>query len=243
MVPVRTTASPDHPNGPCTAGARLLRSLPLLVLLVLLVAGCGDDSSGGESGAGGSSAETAVGAQDAGDDSGGSDAGAGAEPTRAARAAARRFDVLVTEYAPVSARVNFLVTAETLRRDAVESGSGEDVELERTGQVRVELRRMRDVLAAARPNVAGANVSSEPQRQLQQLLLAAIDARRRSLVELDLALDAIATELADSVVDERYEAWDASWNESLRAARAATTLLQDRRARLGLEPALEESIR
>lgn len=215
----------------------------MLLLVALVVVGCGDDMSKGASGSSKSSTELASDEQDAVGDTQGRDAGDDTQPTRAARAAALRFDALVTTYAPVSARVNFLVTAETLRRDAVESGSGEAVELERTGQVRVELRRMRDVLAAARPNVAGANVSSEQQRQLQQLLLAAIDARRRSLVELDLALDAIAAELADSVVDERYDAWDASWNESLRAAREATTMLQDRRAQLGLEPALEESIR
>ncbi len=240
---VRTFASTDHRNDSCTAGARLLRVMPMLLLVALFVVGCGDETSKGASGTSTSSTKLASGEQDAARDAQGRDAGADTQPTRAARAAARRFDALVTTYAPVSARVNFLVTAETLRRDAVESGSGEAVELERTGQVRVELRRMRDVLAAARPNVAGANVSSEQQRQLQRLLLAAIDARLRSLVELDLALDAIAAELADSVVDERYDAWDASWNESLRAAREATTMLQDRRAQLGLEPALEESIR
>lgn len=164
-------------------------------------------------------------------------------PSPAAIAQGRRFDALVAAYAPVSARTNFLVAAETLRRDAVDSGAGADVELERTGAVRVEINRMRGVLRTARPRVAAVPLTSDVQRRVQRHMLDAIDARIRSLAQLDAALDASAAELPDRVVEARFDAWRGSWDASLRAARIATTVMQAARAELGLVPAPEESIR
>lgn len=166
-----------------------------------------------------------------------------AVPSPAAIAQGRRFDALVAAYAPVSARVNFLVAAETLRTDGVESGAGADVELERTGAVRVEVNRMRGILRAARPRVSAVPLTSDVQRRVQRHMLDAIDARIRSLAQLDAALDAVAAELPDRVVEARFDAWRSSWDASLRAARTATTVMQSARADLGLVPAPEESIR
>lgn len=163
-------------------------------------------------------------------------------PARAA-AIRRRLDALVAAYKPVSARINFLVSAETLRKDAVGSGAGEAIELERTGAVRVELRRMRSVLGDARSAIADVQVGSDVQQRIQRLLLQAVDFRLRSLGQLEAALDGLAGEVGDSEIDARFEAWEESWDASLRAAREATTALQDERARVGLDPAPEESFR
>lgn len=164
-------------------------------------------------------------------------------PTPAAIAQGARFDALIAAYAPVSARVNYLVTAETLRRDAVESGAGADVELERTGSVRVEVTRMRRLLRATRPRVVDVQLTSGIQRRVQRHMLDAIDARLRSLDQLDAALDSVAGALPDRTVEQRFRTWRSSWDDSLRAARTATTALQAARAELGLAPAPEESIR
>lgn len=165
-------------------------------------------------------------------------------PTPSAIAAGKRYERLVAAYTPVSVRINFLVAAETLRQDAVDSGAGEDVERERFGAVRVEVVRMREVLRRAAPRVARSPVGDADEQHVQQLMLTAIRARLRALAQLERALDALAS---DRVPDSRAQAlvdlWRSTWDVSLRAAREATTSMQDARARLGLEPALEESIR
>lgn len=218
-------------------------AIPHLVLVLaaaMLAAACG---GAGDSGSGGDDVATTPAASEPVVE--GEDAAAVARPVSRARANAigRRLDALVAAYAPVTARVNFLVSAETLREDAEGSGSGEVVELERTGAVRVELRRMRAVLESARPKVAASAVDGPAQQLVRRRMLAAIDSRARALGELEFALDGLAGEVGDTAVDQRFDAWDLSWNESLRAAREATTALQDERARVGLAPAPEEAIR
>jgi hypothetical protein len=162
---------------------------------------------------------------------------------RVANAVDRRLGLLVAAYSPVSDRINFLVTAETLRSAAVASGAGVEVELERTGSVRVEIGRMRTVLETARPKVDAVRVSGGVQQQLKRRMLRAMDSRMLALDQLETALDGVANRLGDQVVDERFERWRTSWNDSLRAAREATTIMQDERARVGLQPSLEEAIR
>src|SRR5690606_30975831 len=100
-----------------------------------------------------------------------------------------------------------------------------------------------DVLGAARAKVAGVSVRSTAQQQVQQLLLEAIDARSRAMVELIAAIDAQSLGLGDSVIEERTATWRESWDASVRATREATTITQDARAVLGLEPAREEALR
>ena len=215
----------------------LVRAGMIALCVVLVVSGCGGDPR---------PATTTAGSSDAGetDDAPVGDARQPKKVTmRVANAISRRLDALVVAYSPISARINFLVSADTLRTAAVDSSAGVDVELERTGLVRVEIGRMRTVLAAARPKVAGVRASSNVQRRLQRLMLRAIDSRQLALDQLEFALDGVAGKLGDRVVDERFDRWRVSWNESLRAAREATTLLQDERARIGLEPSPEESIR
>lgn len=218
---------------------RPLALLAILLVAMALISGCGRGEEPGRTAPATTASETEV------------EPGASSEPveepdgpTGAALAADARFDALVTAFAPVSVRVNYLVAAETLRIDAVESGAGDAVELERFGAVRVERDRMLDVLRAARPRVATVLVADAEQQHVKELLLGAIDARRRALVQLELALDAQAKEATpDTVVEERVAAWEARWNESLRLTREATTEMQESRARLGLEPGPEEAFR
>jgi len=144
----------------------------------------------------------------------------------------------------VSARVNFVVTAETLRADAASSGAEDELELERAGTVRLEAGRMLRVLAATRPDVASAVVATRDERRVQASMLDAIDARRRAMLGLRRVLDARGADpVIDSRVDELEAVWRADWNESLRATREAMTRLQGARQALGLEPAPEEGIR
>lgn len=216
---------------------------PLNLLSILfaaaLLAGCGDEDRPGDPSGTVTVPDVAVERHEERDP----EEDADVVPGPAAIAQGRRFEALVAAYAPVSARVSFLVTAETLRRDAAESGAGVDVELERTGAVRVEVNRMRGLLRATRPRVADVPLTTDVQRRVQRHMLDAIDARVRSLAQLDAALDAVASELPDRVVEERFEAWRSSWDASLRAARTATTVMQGARAHLGLVPAPEESVR
>ena len=219
------------------------RQLLPIALAGIVLAGCGGSDTGSARDTTAASDESpsaaAEGASDAGDDG---DQAVVVTP-RQAQAVKRRLDAMVAAFAPVSARINFLVTAETLRSDAVDSNAGDDIELERTGLVRLELRRMRDVLDAARPNVASTNVSSEPEQVVRRRLLDAIDARRRAVGLLESALDGLAADVGDSIVEERFAAWSDAWGESVRATREATTAMQDERARVGLDPAPEESLR
>lgn len=219
--------------------ASRFRFLPAILAALPLVSGCGGDEPAADP-SGAVTVPDVVAEQREEEEPAADDE---LVPGPAAIAQGRRFDALLAAYAPVSARVNFLVTAETLRRDAADSGAGEDVELERTGSVRVELNRMRSVLRAARPQVASVPLTSGVQRRVQRHMLDAIDARLRSLAQLDAALDSLVGELPDRVVEQRFEAWRDSWDASLRAARTATTVLQAARADLGLAPAPEEAIR
>ena len=226
--------------------------LSALVLLIAgIVAGCGDDGPAprGES----RDAPAASDGVGEGEAPAGTDEPEGtgepdvadedAPPTRAELAVGAGLDRLAKAYAPVSARINFLVAAETLRADAVDADAGDEIERERAGVVRIEAERMKDVLAAARPKVAAVPVRTQAQQQVQQLLLEAIDVRARAMGELLAAIQAQGRGLGDSIVEERTATWRASWNESLRATREATTITQDARAELGLEPAREEALR
>jgi hypothetical protein len=229
----------------------------LAAALVLLVSaggvGCGSDGSAGDGDArsttSGGAASTSDGATPTTDGEAGAASGdvdevdEDAPPTAAELAAGRGLERLAKAYAPVSARINFLVAAETLRDDAVDGNAGDKIEQERAGVVRIEAERMTDVLAAARPKVAAVPVRTTAQQQVQQLLLEAIDVRSRAMGELLAAIQAQGTGLGDSVVKERFATWNASWDESLRATREATTTTQDARAELGLAPAPEEALR
>jgi hypothetical protein len=213
----------------------------VLVAALLALAGCGaDDSTPGQ---GAPATTTSTTSAPAGDD-GDVDEDEVVSPTPAARAAGARFDALVHEYTPVTNRVNYLVTAETLREDAVASGAGEKVEFERFGAVRIEILRMAKVLRSARPKVAALTVTSPAQRHVQDLMLEAIDSRARALRELERALTALGAEDAPKSETEALEdRWHASWDASLRAAREATPTRQESRAMLALEPAAEDGIR
>ncbi len=221
--------------------ARHIVAIALVLLLALLTAACGDDSatpSEPAAPAGGDAAASSE-PEDQPDDESTDEA----VPTAAQQAAGRGLERLAKAFAPVSARINFLVTAETLRADAVDSNAGDEIERERAGVVRIEIDRMQDVLASARPRVAAVPVSTTAQQQVQQLLLEAIDARSRAMTELVAALNAVGAGMGDRVVEERFSMWEASWDASLRATREATTTVQDARADLGLAPAPEEQLR
>ena len=228
----------------------------LVLLVAILGAGCGDDSTdtGGagrsttaEAPASGTPTDPATAsttdADEDADDEVDPEADEDAAPTPADRAAGRGLDRLAKAFEPVSDRINFLVAAETLRADAVDANAGEAIERERSGVVLIEAERMTDVLADARPRVAAVPVRTVAQQQVQQLLLGAIDIRSRAMGELTLAIKAQRTEQGDSVVKERFATWRASWDESLRATREAMTTTQDARAELGLVPAREEALR
>lgn len=217
----------------------IVRAGAVLLCVGVLVSGCGrgaDDAST----AAGSSADAA--AVDPAEPDARSDDAAVVAP-RVANAIGRRLDALLAAYAPVSARINFLVTAETLREAAVSSRAGTSVELERAGSVRVEIGRMRTVLAAGRSKVLAVQVSSATQQRLKRQLVSVIDSRQRALNQLELALDGVAAQLGDRAIDARFDRWQAAWDSSLRTAREATNLVQDERARIGLEPSPEGSIR
>ncbi len=227
------------------------RARHAVVLLLALLVALASTACGGSSGSrdeGGSTATTGSDTDSDPDapteetpDDDGDDAAA--EPTPVAIAERRVLDRLAAAFAPVSARVNFVVAAETLRADAVDGNAGDDVERERAGLVRIEVDRMRDVLAATRPKVAAVPVRSVAQQRVQQLLLEAIDVRTRAMDELVAALDADGRDLGDSLVEERLELWQRSWQDAYRSTREATTVSQERRAELGLEPAPEEALR
>jgi hypothetical protein len=167
-----------------------------------------------------------------------------AEPGRVALARGHDLDVLVGAYAPVTSRASFLIAAETLRRDAIADEASAETIAERAGAVRLEIRRSAVTLAAARRKVAAQGTPTPTARRLQGLLLAAIGARSRALTELKSLLDADGE---SATTDARRKvlraAWRASWDASVRAARQATTTMQDARASAGLDPGLEDSIR
>lgn len=218
----------------------------LVLLVASLAAGCGGNSSepGGEdTGAAADPRTTTTADEPAGGSDTDDEDDEDAPPTAAELAAGRGLERLATAFEPVSARINFLVAAETLRADAVEGNAGDEIERRRAGVVRIEAERMKDVLAAARPKVAAIPVRTTAQQQVQQLLLEAIDVRSRAIGELRVAIQAQGTGQGDSVVKERFATWRASWDESLRATREATTTTQEARAALGLEPAREEALR
>jgi hypothetical protein len=220
------------------------RSQPLVHVLLLLVAtatfatACGDE--------GPASTDVAKQATTATNSSGDveDDDAAVVTPTRAAQASGRRLDALVATYAPVSARLNYLVAAETLRQDALDADAGKATIDERTGTVALEIRRMRMLLARVRPKLLASAVGSADEQHVQQLMLESIDARSRAVAFLERELAARADErVGDSVVKGLDDQWAGAWDESLRRAREATTSMQELRASLALEPAREEAIR
>ncbi|MEO6867467.1 MAG: hypothetical protein ABI200_05555 [Gaiellales bacterium] len=165
-------------------------------------------------------------------------------PTPEARRAGRSFDRLVSAYAPVTARINFLVTAETLRTAAVSSGLAADVEAERYGAVRLEIKRMHRVLERARPGVAAVKVGDIDQRRVQDLMLEAIRARGLAMQRLEATLDAsVDGDVPDSEAERLATNWKQSWNRSLRTSREAMTTMQESRARQGLALAAEGAVR
>jgi hypothetical protein len=216
----------------------------LAVLSCALVAGCGGGGAGGPSA---SPVPTATDRQDqpepAADGRGEPQVDAQVVPPARVVAIGRRLDALLAAYAPVTARVNYLVSAETLRQDAIDSRAGQVIELERTGAVRLELRRMRALLQRTRPRLLDVQVDDEAQQQVRQSMQRAIDARLRAIEQLELALEGRAAEVGATIVDQHFAAWRDAWGESVRAAREATTAMQVERARVGLEPGPEDSIR
>ncbi|MCW2920976.1 MAG: hypothetical protein JWL76_850 [Thermoleophilia bacterium] len=223
---------------------RNLRAAVFVVLVACVVAACGGDE--GAETTPGSTATTPEGGTATANDGSTEDTRSEDEdlpPTAADVAAGRGLARLAKAFAPVSARINFLVTAETLRADAVEADAGEKVEGERAGRARIEAVRLQGVLAKARPRVAAVPVRTVAQQQVQQLLLEAIDVRTRATNELLGAIRARGSGLGDSVVKERFATWRASWDESIRATREATTTTQEALAELGLPPAREEALR
>jgi hypothetical protein len=216
----------------------------LAVLSCALVAGCGGGSSGGQASQPvGTAVEPTEQLDPAADGRGEPEVDEAVVPAARAAAIGRRLDALVASYAPVTARVNFLVAVEALRQDAVDSRAGEAIELERTGAVRLELRRMRALLQRTRPRLLDVQVDNEAQQQVRQSMQNAIDARLRAVEQLELALEARATEVGATIVDQHHAAWRDAWGESVRAAREATTAMQVERARVGLESGPEDSIR
>lgn len=158
-------------------------------------------------------------------------------------ASQRRLDALVAAYAPISTRVSFLVSAETLRADAVDSDAGDSVELERAGTVRMEIRRMRSGLRTARPKVLRVEVAGEEQRTVRQHLIDAIVARERALVHLERMLDAEGSASRETMAQSQKSAWKLAWQQSQRSAREALTIIQEQREELGLEPTPEGLVR
>lgn len=235
-----------------------LRRHPIPALLALIavtmLGGCGGGGSGGDDAGGDAAARAARAGEASAEDraaavaeqttrNDGDDVEVAA-PTPAAVASQRRYEALVKAYAPVSSRVDFLVAAETLRQDAVVSGAGEELERERFGAVRLEIERMVPVLRRTRPRVAAAQVATADEQHVQTLLLQVIDSRLRALTELEAALDALGDERTPASADEKLEErWRASWDQSLRDARGATTTMVDAYAQQGLPPAPEDRLR
>lgn len=165
------------------------------------------------------------------------------QQAREAIATGRALEQLATTFAPVSARINFLVAADTLRRDAIETEADEATVRERSGLVRVEVRRMRPLLVTTSSSIRRMPVQQQPVRRVQAVLVAAAAARLRALDRLEAVLDAEGADLSDGEVDELDAEFQLAWGESVRATREATSLVQDIRSRLGLDPAPEEALR
>lgn len=166
-----------------------------------------------------------------------------ASVARAAIATGRRLDDLSAAFAPVSARVNFLVAADTLRRDAIDSEAGAEIERERAGAVRLEVLRMRPILVTARRQLSALVQPQARTKRVQLLLLSAISSRLRALDRLEAVLDAEQRDVSDESVDDLDSAFRTAWDDSLRATREATTSVQEIRSSLGLDPAPEEALR
>jgi len=165
-------------------------------------------------------------------------------PTRQALALGRRLDAIAATYAPVSMRVNYLVAAETLRSDALSGSVTDEVMAERAGAVRVEIQRMRPLVARARAKVAVGIVVTPVERRVRDELITALDQRTRALVLLERVLDSQADpRVGDSQRAFETTAWLDAWGRSIAAARAATTAAQDLRGTAGLDPAPEEALR
>lgn len=201
-------------------------------IVACLLAGCGGSEA--QQRAGGDGSERAA---ERSDD-------AVVAPGPRARRLDRRLNLLISAYAPASARVNFLAAAVILHRDAQQSGAGGAVQAERAGAVTVEARRMLEILMSTRAKVLAQPADDGISRRVQQGMLAALDARIRASRQLEASVAAdLDPALGDTERERRAQLWRASWDASLRSAREATTAMQNARARLGLEPAPEESIR
>lgn len=223
-----------------------LRHLFLVALLcsVLLVAGCGGDDSTPSTPTSTDTPATTTVEPDVDPESEDDAASDEPVPTRMQIGMGRRLDALVLAYRPVTLRMNYLVAAVQLRDDAVDGDASKAVVTERSGAVRVELRRLESVLTAARLQVARRSVATGPDRQLQRLLLAGIDARARAVRELERSLDVDADpEVGDTERTAADRTWRASWNDAVRFARTAMTLQQEARESANLEPAREDSLR
>jgi hypothetical protein len=160
-----------------------------------------------------------------------------------ALATGRKLDALNRAYAPVTARVNFLVAAEVLWRDAIANDAPVNVQRDRAGAVRLEALRMAPILVRSQRAVR-VQVQAQPEaREVQTLLLRAIANRSLALERLDAVLDASSTGSNDDDVDTLNDAYRSSWDAAARSAREATDAVQELRASLGLEPAPEGALR
>lgn len=227
--------------------ARAAALLALALMAAVIASGCdvGDDDGGTRRAAPETPTSTASDAATKRDDA--DDAAEPAERTpaqaREAIATGRALDQLAAVYGPVSARINFLVAADTLRRDAIETKADDAVLRERAGAVRVEVRRMRPLLVTAQRGLARLVAARPGVRRVQASLMAATAARLRALDRLEAVLDAEGDELSNGEVDDLDTEFRIAWDESLRATREATTEVQEVRAALGLDPAPEEALR
>lgn len=222
-------------------GWAAIASIASVFVAAAVVAGCGSDATPAAPRT--PSTDSAAATEPAPPDTQASSDVDAVAPTRQALAAGRRFDALLAAYAPIRDRINFLVAADTLRIDAIESGAGVEIQRERTGIVRVEAARLRRIVVAARAHVAAVSIGLPAEQQVQRSMLQSIDARIRAIDALTRAVQARTATAPDTRVDALEDLWTRSWSDAARGAREATTTMQVARAALGLEPAPEESIR
>ncbi|MCW2974142.1 MAG: hypothetical protein JWN72_2415 [Thermoleophilia bacterium] len=225
---------------------QLPRPLILAVVLALacVLTGCG----GGEGDAPATTTSTARSASPdtsaTDDDAPSGDETPPATLGSAAVARGAQLDALLDAYAPVTTRASYVIAAETLRTHARSADASAAQVQAYAGAVRLELQRTSAVLAAAQSAVRAQATPDPSVRRLQQLMLGAIRARVEAVADLRrlLAADANPETPHDRRVVLR-DAWHADWDASVRAARDATSSMQDARDAVGLEPAPEDGIR
>lgn len=217
--------------------------------MALFVAGCGASESAPPTptaaSTGTSAKATSTATLPSTSDAVGDQADATATPLgRTAVARGAHLEALVVAYRPVTARASFVVAAETLRARARSAASPAAQLQQHARAVQGEIRASARVLVMARRAVAASPAPDAVVRRIQLLMLRAIGARARAIVQLGslVRADAVPT-----TTNERrsalQNAWRQSWDASVRAARDATTVLQDARDVAGLQPAPEDSIR